>query len=53
MRKQTKKIKTTNMDRPNYTEPRMEVLLLTVEAGFAGSFEMNEKAYDDGFDDAY
>lgn len=41
------------MNRPNYVEPRMEEFLLTVEAGFAGSFEMPGQAGDDGFEDTY
>lgn len=40
------------MDRPNYTEPRMEVFLLTVEAGFAGSDYLSTEDFNpdgDGF----
>lgn len=41
------------MIKTDYAAPRLEELLLAVEAGFAGSFEIPEKASDDGFEDTY
>lgn len=41
------------MNEQNYVAPSIEELLLTVEAGFANSFETPGPATDDGFEDTY